>query len=111
MKGFQCWGQGDGVFEEGTFSREYLQQAEAEEVWAIPNCANDNTYVVDRPTEIGISSIFSVADLSTNHPSEVPLYPDDNSRASFVEVEEIDIERVVRLVVGANVEKGGTKVP
>ena len=54
---------------------------------------NNNAYVVDLPTWIGISKTFNVADLTLFQPYMNLGYPKRNSRMSFLQVEVIEAGR------------------
>ena len=48
---------------------------------------NNNAYVVDFPTRMGISKTFNVADLTLFHPNMNLGYPEGNLRTSFPQAE------------------------
>ena len=54
---------------------------------------NNNAYVVDLPTWMGISKTFNVVDLTLFQPDMNLGYPESNSMTSFSRVEVTDANR------------------
>jgi len=51
---------------------------------------NDNTYIVDLPSDMAMSKTFNVVDLHEYYPTK-KRYPDDNARMSSFEDGEIGV--------------------
>jgi len=48
---------------------------------------NDNTYIIDLPSDMAMSKMFNIADLQEYYPTK-KLYPEDKARTiSFEEVD------------------------
>ena len=54
---------------------------------------NNNAYVVDFPTWMGISKTFNVTDLTLFQLDMIFEYPESNSRTSFPQVEVTEASR------------------
>ena len=58
---------------------------------------NDNAYVVDLPSSMGISSTFNVTDLHELRDDE-SIYPNDTTASSSSEVEGTNVEQMVEAI-------------
>jgi hypothetical protein len=72
--------------------------------------------VVELPKDMPISNTFNVAELFAYHPDN-PIYTDSNSRTSFLEEGETDVEqseeapRSINCIISDNIREGDSGAP